>query len=298
MQWFIFAIIAPMLWGITNIIDKYFLTKLIKNPFSYQILTLLTDTLVLLPLILFTKISFSYPWYLWSIIMGIIIGLVPVLYNKAMMLEEASRVVPMFYLNPIFVLPLAYVFLNETLSFQKYVGVFLLVISAVLVSYKKLKRKFGISPALVYILIFSLVWAGCEVSTKYIFSFIDYFSFLFWTVIGALFGGLILLFIPKIRNDFIVDMHKVNKKKVFFWRFTTVAIYYTGVVSIYIAISIGLISLVSAIPSLQPLFVLIYTLLLSSFMPKILSEKSDKLIIFTKILSIILIFVGTWLVVS
>jgi len=232
-------------------------------------------------------------------IIGVIIGLIPVLYNKAMMLEEASRVVPMFYLNPIFILPLAYIFLNETLSFQKYAGVFLLVISAVLISYKKLKRKFGLSPALVYILIFSLVWAGYEVSTKYIFSFIDYFSFLFWTVIGALFGGLILLFIPKIRDDFIVDMRKANKKKVFFWRLITVAVYYyTGIISIYIAISIGLVSLVSAIPSLQPLFVLLYTLLLSFFMSKILSEKSDKLIIFTKILSIILIFVGTWLVVS
>jgi drug/metabolite transporter (DMT)-like permease len=228
----------------------------------------------------------------------VIIGLVSVLYNKAMTLEEASRVVPMFYLNPIFVLPLAYFFLNETLSFQKYAGVFLLVISAALISYKKLKGKFRISPALIYILLFSLVWAGYEVSTKYIFSFIDYFSFLFWTVVGALFGGLILLFIPKIRDDFIVDMRKANKKKVFFWRLITVAVYYTGVVSIYIAISIGLISLVSAIPSLQPLFVLLYTLLLSFFMPKVLSEKVSKLIIFTKILSIILIFVGTLLVVS
>jgi len=297
-EWFIFAVIAPMLWAIVNIIDKYFLTKLIKNPFSYQILTLLTDTLILLPLILFAEISFNYPWYLWSIIIGVIIGLVPVLYNKAMTLEEASRVVPMFYLNPIFVLPLAYFFLNETLSFQKYAGVFLLVISAALISYKKLKGKFRISPALIYILLFSLVWAGYEVSTKYIFSFIDYFSFLFWTVVGALFGGLILLFIPKIRDDFIVDMRKANKKKVFFWRLITVAVYYTGVVSIYIAISIGLISLVSAIPSLQPLFVLLYTLLLSFFMPKVLSEKVSKLIIFTKILSIILIFVGTLLVVS
>jgi drug/metabolite transporter (DMT)-like permease len=69
-------------------------------------------------------------------------------------------------------------------------------------------------------------------------------------------------------------------------------------ITFYVAISKEPISLVAAVPSTQPLFVFIYTLILSLFMPKILSEKISKKAIFIKVLSIIFLFVGTLLLVS
>ena len=298
MEWFIFALLAPMLWGILNVIDRYFLTKLIKNPVSYQILCLLSDTLVIIPIFVFTKISFAFPWFILSILLSVIISLIFIYYNKALMIEETSRVVILFYLNPLFALILAYVFLGETLNLGKYIGILFLVLSAILISYKKSKGKFKFSAALGYVLIISISWAASNVFTKYVFNFIDYFSFLFATVVGYFICGLILLCIPKFRKDFFNDMHKANKKKVFSWRIFSVILYYIALISFYIAISKESISLVSAIPSLQPLFVLIYTIILSFFIPKVLKEEISKTIILIKILSIILIFIGTWLVVS
>lgn len=298
MEWFFFALLAPILWAVLNIIDKYFLTKLIKNAFSYQILTLLFDGSIVLPFFLFVKISFAYPWFILSILLSVIISFIFIYYNKALMIEETSRVIIMFYLNPLFALILAYVFLGETLNLSKYIGILFLVLSAILISYKRSKGKFKFSAALGYVLIVSVSWAASNVFTKYAFNFIDYFSFLFGTVVGYLICGLILLCSPKYRKDFFNDMHKANKKKVFFWRIFSVIVYYIALISFYIAISKESVSLVSAIPSLQPLFVLVYTIILSLFIPKILSEKISKLIMFLKILSVILIFVGTWLIVS
>jgi len=292
------ALIAPIFWAALNIIDKYFLTKLIKNAFSYQILMLFFDSIAILPLFLFTKISFAYPWFISGIVSNLLLSFAFIWYNKAMMIEEASRVVMMFYLNPLFALILAYVFLGETLDFSKYVGILFLVLSALMISYKKTKGKFKFSAALGFVLIISISWAMFEVFSKYAFNFIDYFSFLFWNIVGAIISGFVLLCFPKYRKDFFNDMRKVNKKKVFFWRTFSVIVYYTALISFYIAISKESVSLVAAIPSLQPLFVLIYTVILSLFIPKILSEKISKLIILIKILSIILIIAGTWLMVS
>jgi len=298
MEWFIFALLAPMLWGIVNIIDKYSLEKLMRNSFSYQILICLTDAIVMIPFILFTNISFAYPWYIWSIIVGIILGFIFVFYNKAIMVEETSRVVILTYLNPVFVLPLAFIFLGEVLSLQKYIGVFLLVASAILISYQKSKGKFKISKALGYILILDLMYAGLTVTEKYVFNYFDYMSFLFWTLLGAVISGLIFLIFPKLRKDFFNDMSKTNKKKLFFWRMVSMTLYYVAVIFFYIAITEELASIVAAVPSVQPLFVLIYTLILSLFIPKILKEKNSKTIVLIKILSIVFMFIGTWLMVT
>jgi len=298
MEWLIFALLAPMLWGIVNIIDKYSLEKLMKNSFSYQILICLTDALVMVPFILFTNISFAYPWYIWGIIIGMILGFIFVFYNKAIMVEETSRVIPMIYLNPIFVLPLAYIFLGEVLNLQKYIGVFLLVASAVLISYQKSKGKFKLSKALVYVLILDLMYGGLTITEKYVFNYFDYISFLFWTLLGAIISGFIFLMFPKLRRDFLNDMSKTDKKKLFFWRIVSMILYYVAVIFFYIAISEELASIVAAIPSVQPLFVLIYTLILSLFIPKILKEKISKSIVLIKVISIILLIIGTWLVVS
>ena len=273
MEWFLIALIAPMLWAILNIVDKYFLTKLVKNAVSYQILIALFDSIVILPLFLFVNISFAFPWFILSILLSVVISFIFIFYNKAMIIEETSRVVIMFYLNPLFALILAYVFLGETLNLSKYIGILFLVSSSILISYRESKGKFKVSAALGYVLIISIAWAASNIFTKYVFNFIDYFSFLFWTVIGYLICGLILLCTPKFRKDFFNDMHKANKKKVIFWRLFSVVLYYIALLSFYIAISKESVSLVSAVPSLQPLFVLIYTIILSLFMPKILSEK-------------------------
>ena len=287
-----------MLWAVLNIMDKFFLTKWIKNAISYQILLLLFDSIVIIPFILFTKISFAYPWFILGIVSNVIISLAFIYYNKAMMMEEASRVVIMFYVNPLFVLLFAYVFLGEIFNLSKYIGIFLLVLSAILISYKKTKGKFKMSAVLGYVLIIAISWALFEVFAKYAFNYIDYFSFTFWNVIGGVITGLSLLCFTGYRKNFLREMSKINKGRAIFWRIVTVALYYTAIIAFYTAISNEPVSLVAAIPSTQPLFVFIYTLILSSFIPRVLHEKYDRKTIALKFLSVVLVFVGSWLIVS
>jgi hypothetical protein len=63
-----------------------------------------------------------------------------------------------------------------------------------------------------------------------------------------------------------------------------------------IAISLGYVSLVSAISGLQNLFVFVYMLMLSLFLPNILKEEITKGIVLLKLSAVILMFFGTWLI--
>ncbi len=295
MDWFLFTFIATVLWAVGVIIDKYILTKHMQSPISYQLLLIIVEAPVML-LLLFTSISTALPWSLLGIIGGL--GLYPgfILYFKAMAIEESSRVISLWYTGTIFVPIFAYIFLEEKLSLPSYFGVILLVLSAMFISYRKEKgKKPVISPAFGLMLTSGVVFAGYEVLTKYVLGALDYFSYLFWNFVGTSILGFALFCFPKIRDNFLNDIQRVNRT-VLVWRIINTSIGLIATVLYYIAISSGSVSLVSATASLEPFFVFVMTLLLSLFVPRILKEETGKKIVAVKGLAIILIVAGTWLI--
>ncbi|NIQ04431.1 MAG: EamA family transporter, partial [Candidatus Korarchaeota archaeon] len=133
MDWLIFTFVATVFWAVGVVIDKYIITKHMQNPFAYQLLYTITEAPILL-LLLFTSISFALPWSLLGIVAGFSLYPGIILYFKAMAVEEASRVISLWYISPIFVLLLAYVFLGEKLSLPSYLGIVFLILGAMFIS--------------------------------------------------------------------------------------------------------------------------------------------------------------------
>jgi len=295
MDWLIFTVVATVFWAVGVVIDKYILTKHMQDPFSYQLLLIIVEAPVML-LLLFTSISTALPWSLLGIVGGFCLYPGFILYFKAMVIEESSRVISLWYTGTIFVPIFAYVFLAERLSLPSYLGIILLVLSAMFISYRKEKgKKTVISPALGLILTSGVVFAGYEVLTKYVLGALDYLSYFFWNFVGTAILGFTLFCFPKIRHNFLNDIQKVNRT-VLLWRIINTSIGLIGTVFYYIAIASGPVSLVSATGSLEPLFVFAITLFLSLFVPRILKEETGKKVLVIKGLAIILTVVGAWLI--
>jgi len=297
MEWFILALIAPVLWAMSNIIDKIMFNRYVKNPFSYQVVLQVTNAPVAIVFLLLVPISMDI-FSLIGIVYGGFLAIVSVLYNKALMKEEISRVMAIFYTNPIFVLLLAVVFLGESLSMPKYLGITLLVLSAILASYKRMKGKSRFQlDAVIFVLIFGFSWAAGNVLSKWAFNYTNYLSFLFWTIVGAIIVGFSFLISKNIRKDFFEDVKRMGKTG---WglRGFAITVYYIGLISFYTAISIGFISLVGAIPSIQPFLVFLYGLFFSIFLPSVIKEEVSRYAILTKLLAVIFIFIGSWLIVA
>ena len=299
--WYIPALLASILWAVVVIVDKFVLTHHIKDAYSYQLF--LTITFIPPLLILFFCSSFheSMLLYLLILVLGIIFGLAFVLYNKALLVEEVSRVTPLFYLAPLFVLILSALFLGEHLPTRRYIGIGLMVLSAISVSFRWVDRKslaFSISPALFMMLFLDLLMAGKDVIAKFLLSYIDYWTYLFWFVLGNIVIRPFLLVHPNIKRRFIADI-KSLQPRIYLLCFVNSALVWTGFVLYYDAISMTYVSLVSAIPSTQPFFVFIFATLLGVFYPELIKENiSEKSAVIIKGIATVMILVGAYLIVS
>jgi len=296
MNWLVYAFLAPTFWAFCNVVDKFLLTEKFKNPYSYQVLFSLMDLIVAPLFLILFKISFSYPFFILGIIIGIIDVNSAFNYYKAMRIEEASRVIPLSYLNVLLTVPLAYVFFGEDIGIQKYMGILFFLIGAILISYKKIKKsKWAFSPAIKLTLIVAILWSCINIMDKYALNFIDPISLFFWMTIGFVIGGLSTLLVPRVRTDFIITAKKLDKK---YLLLATISLFfaYSAFMTFLTAMSTGYVSLVVGIASIQPFIVFIYTTFLSLFFPNIIKEIIDKSTIALKVIAILLIIAGTFLV--
>ena len=320
MQWYILALIASTLWAVVVIVDKFVLTHYIRDAVSYQVFLALTMLPFLIFLIPFTPhTNSSTPTILPVIIilLGVALGLVYVLYNKALLIEEVSRVTPLFYLSPLFVLLFSFMFIGEGLSLRRYVGIGLMVFSAisVSVSLRGRNRDYGdgdrhnyrqshshslhisLSPALLMILVLDIMNAGKDVISKLMLSHLDYLSYLFWFLLGNIAGRPFLLLIPHNREKTLMII-KTLPPKVYLLSFISSSLAWTGYVLYFKAVSMTYISLVSAIPTTQPFLVFIFATLLGLFYPGLIEEKTDRRSLTIKGIAAVSVLIGAYLILS
>lgn len=293
MSWIIFSVSAALCWAVKNIVDKYVLTKWVKNPIvPVMILGMIGLIASLLVYIFHGYSDLSLFNIFLSFTAGITYILMAVFYFKAVKIEEISRIIPLFYLSPIFILFFAALFLGEVFTPLKYLGILLLILGSVLISSKKfMKPTFGKA-------FWFMILAGISISvniviTKYLLNFAD-----FWTIFSYIRIGAIFVLIPifYFNSSDLISTVKEHGKKVISVISLNESLNLVGVLFITIAISIGYVTLVNALSSIQPFFVLSFTVVLSIFYPKILKEEIGKSVMLLKLFAIFLMFVGAILV--
>jgi drug/metabolite transporter (DMT)-like permease len=295
MEWYIFALLAPAFWALNNVFIKFLITNKYKSYFPMIFTVILMDSIFAVTIAALTSISIIFPYS----ILALLIGLMPLtafwFYLNALIKEEVTRITTLFQLIPVFVALISPVFLNEILSAQKYVGIALIVIASILISYKKSATK-SFSSALKFMIPFGIIIATYTVLDKILLGYLDFPSVFFWNTTGTFTGALFLLSLPKLRQELTRTLSTVGKKGVF-TTFIGESLYVSGTICSLISLSLIDAPLASAFFALQPLFVFFYMLLLSLFLPKILNESKTKRTLLLKISAIVLTFVGTWLVI-
>lgn len=159
------------------------------------------------------------------------------------------------------------------------------------------KRKIPLSPALFLILFTSILWACSAVIRKYVLFSIDYWSLFVGAAVGELAVALCVISWSGNRKRLVRTFRALESKR----KFLVIALLnlfliFVAMITNMIAISLGPVSLVSAIGATKPLYVLGIILFLSIFRPRILKEEISKSIVSLKLFGILLIFVGIWFI--
>ena len=289
MNWILIALIPPFLWAVSNIVAKVIRTKHIKNSLSYTIISSFISSLLLTG-ILFRPISIKLELiYLVPILSGILVVLQYMLYIKALSLEDTSTLIPFFNFDPLMVLVLSTIFLNEILVSKHYVAFALLAAGGILVSMKRSKIHF--SKGIMLILASAFIWSTYSVIIKFVLNFIDSWTSYMLVRVGILAVALFLMLAKGIRHEATKTWLSLNKKTRNILIVTELSSA-SGMFFVVYAASMAPISLVTVIGGLQSVFVLLMAAVLSFKFQKIFKEEIDRRIIIQKSIAIALMITG------
>ncbi len=292
MSWVIYALLAAFLYSLVSIMDKFIITKWIKNPFVPPIAFGIAGLLASAAVYFFHGFSSLSIFNIGlAVLSGFFSIAASVVYFKALKIEEVSRVAPMLYLDNLFVIALAAIFLGEFFTFQKYTGALLLIFGAVLIASKKFDFKPG--KALKFVLAAGFIWASSAVAVKYLLSFADFWTIFSYTRIGAFVAVIPISYFYL--NEFLATIKKHGKKVVLVMSANELFAV-SGIFISTFALTLGPVALVQTLISIQPLFVFVLSLLLTVFFPKIIKEEIDRKTLLLKAVAIAAVIIGAVLV--
>lgn len=292
------TIFASFLWGITNHIDKFMISGIDESGSSVKTLLVfstLVAGLVLSPIWLIVS-KFSVGISSISLICVLLSSFIYILatyfYFKALEKNDASIVVVMFQLIPVFSYILALIFFKENLALQQIIGSIIIILSAVLISFdfeesnnksKWLSLILMTLSSLFYATYFFLFDIGIRNSS--------YNSCAFWFQIGFLILGIILICIKSYRTTFIKAI-KNNGKKYFSLNITNEVINLIANLLVNFANVTIPLALANVLNGFQGAFVFILGIIGVKLLPKYFKENMSKKIVIQKISCIILSIIG------
>jgi drug/metabolite transporter (DMT)-like permease len=275
-SWLSFALAGSFIGAVVHIIDTYLFKKeAFSDPVEPAIISGVMQAMawVTIPFV-----NFTFPESGFVAVVAILGGLFYItslfLYFKALFsFGDISLITILWNLLLGMVPILAYVFLKETLSFQAYLGIALLFLGANIVSYSNhIEKK-------IFWKVFSLMMlaiccmALSLIGMKYVFSHTPYWSGYFLYNFGMVLGGLL---------GYIFFLKKKNDKK-FFGTIRRFYLFFFGIEFLQLlgdffsslAVNFGPVSLVTAVESLQALFIVILAVAVVAFLKRFKGRYRD-----------------------
>ncbi|MDP1743381.1 MAG: EamA family transporter, partial [Candidatus Amesbacteria bacterium] len=219
-------------------------------------------------------------------------------YFYALQRDEASIAVPLFQMVPVFSLVLGYFILGETLTSMQLLGGTLIISGAIFMSldltvHKKIKLK---KEVFLLMALSSFLFAINFLFFKYFAINARFWVTSFWEYVGfAIFASLLLVFVKSYRNEFFKIL-KTNKISVLTINGINEVVNIIAKASFNFASLLAPVTLIWIVNGLQPLFVFIFGVFLTLIAPKISQENISRKILVQKMLAIVIMFIGAYLI--
>lgn len=301
-DWFFIALIAPILWSIVNHIDKHLLSRYFggRGVGAVMLFSSLFSVFVL-PIIIFFFHSQIFNLSFFDLMSLLFVGLLSAsafyFYLRAMDIEEASIVVPLLQLVPIFGYFLSFLILGENLSMQQVMYSLLIIAGIAILSVEiDIENNFLFKKRVVYLVAASsFLFALHDVLFKKIAVQDTFWVSAFWQYAGLTLFGIFTFFLSKNFREEFIKMIKGHNLNILSLNVVSETLYIMGNLANNFATLLAPVAIVLVVSSYQPLFVFIGGVFLTIFLPKIITEKISRKHLIHKLISIIIIIIGSYL---
>jgi uncharacterized membrane protein len=292
MSWLWPSLIAPALLTAVVFIDKYVLTKRVKNPLGVPLYQPVAATAFAGALTLF---HFGPDPGLRNALLIMSAGALgafgAALYFQALSRSQTSNIVAYLQVQPIFTLVMAIAILGETLTRGQGFG-FALILSAVLGLAFEDQGKLRPGRAFYEIMGGNLLFALASILIKLtsnLHAFATILEFESWGVVVA--GVALFAFYPQMRREFLASL-RISGGGTLAIMFGNEALYILSKAVTFLAITLGPVALVSALAGTQVFYGLAFGLLLSLWFPLVFHERTDRKTFLKRAALMMLLFLG------
>lgn len=295
MEWLPFALFGYLIWSGCNLLGKILISHHVK---SITVNLIGVGIWNLLPLLLIPSQKLVIPSFdllALALLSGIIYIFILIPYFKALAIEEASRVIPLWRFTPLFILLFSGGLTGESLDAYQLTAFFLLVVGGLLVSIKSLSDLLRPSRAFYLMLLASMVSGIYSSIAKFVYlrmSFYEGFTLMRVSVALSILG---LLLIPRYRREVVTTVRQM-RYSVRNMMLVNGFFEFVGLIFCNFAMFLAPVSLVSASAGVQAVFVLIFSILLSLKCPQLLHEDISQSVLTQKGFAIALIIIGTGMI--
>jgi drug/metabolite transporter (DMT)-like permease len=300
MNWFLLAFLSTTLWSITAFLDKYLVSRYFqKSGMAVLIFFSAAVGLLLVPFILAIDANVLRipPHDIFILIISGIFFVFAILpYYFVLREEDASLAVPYYQAIPVALYLLGLLFLHEQLTKVQSLASVLIIIGAIGLTtdfeskIKKIRwRTFGLMMLSVslYSVNFFLF--------KFVESASSFWTTSFWEYCGFALVALALLAIGGYRRQ-IIEVFRVNAKGILAVNVFNELLNITAKIVYNYATLFAPLALVSVVGSTQPLVVLFLGAILTILLPKIFQENITRRALLQKLLFIIVILGGVFII--
>ena len=294
-NWILISLLSALLMALVALVDRYVLVNLVKSALAP--LSVL-GVIGLIPSLAILAVKGRPGLDGAGVLLGLGAGLaflaMGYFYFRAAQVEEISRVIPLYYLSPALVAALAPFLVNESLTAGKYAGIALLIAGAALIS---LRWPPGLRHGGAAVRLMVLAAAGLaaySLATKRLLSFGDYWSVFALARLGMFFG--VVPIVLRHRRILRAEVSGRRGRNVVLFMAANEALAMAASFVFTVAASLGPISIVNALSSTQPFFVLALGLVLARFRPGLLKEERGLAATGLKVAAIAIMFAGLVLI--
>ena len=293
MDWVLLSLASAAGFAVVGILDKVILSRIAPSPATFTVLT----GLIQIPgsaIPLFIVPMQSYPIDVWvtAVASGFLWGTSLVVMFWVLSREEVSEVIAIYQTSPVFVAIMAVIFLSENLSPWHWVAIIVTVAGAGLIS---LRRNGGSRRMTLDASFLFLLFAGGLVAAGQLLTKVAADEMSFWNLYSvrslALASAMIIL---PIRPSVLPEARRVlaDRAGTGLLVLTEGFLGFGSMIVTLLAISLGPISLVSTLMSARPLFVFVFSVVLSAGAWRLLDEPLNRETLVRKAGAIAMIFGG------
>ena len=298
MSWIALTLVSASILGMIGVLDKAFLYHYARSLRTLPLLIAISHVPIGIAFIAISPMEeLTVAAASWSLAAGVLGGLSAVVFFKVMVKREVTRTIPVVQTYPIFVAPLAVLFLDESLRTFHWFAILVTVAGAVMMSMRQdaRGRGFVIDRSFYELLGASLLLAGMNLAAK---QAVETLPVLLVHGLRS-FGLAAVLMAFGARREPLDEVRRMIAERspaLGLFGLNEFVIVNTGMILNLWATSLGPISLVSALTGSSSLFLLVYSTLLGLRFRGLLGEQVGRRAVIVKASATTLIVAGVMVI--